>query len=59
MKTEKLFARLDQLKLEHRELDHRIGKDYNLRHDVSELKVQKLRLKQEILNLKKELSVNE
>ena len=42
MKTEKLFARLDQLKLEHRELDHRIGKDYNLRHDVSELKVQKL-----------------
>ena len=55
MKTEKQIARLEQLKLEHKELDHRVEKDYNLRLDVTELKVQKLRLKQEILDIEKKL----
>ena len=55
MKTEKQIARLEQLKLEHKELGHRVEKDYNLRLDVTELKVQKLRLKQEILDIEKKL----
>lgn len=59
MKIEKRIARLEQLKLEHKELDHRVEKDYNLRLDVTELKVQKLRLKQEILDIEKELAVDE
>jgi hypothetical protein len=58
MKTDKKLARLEQLKTEHRALDIRIQKDYNLRLDVGELKMQKLRLKQSILEMEKELETN-
>lgn len=58
MKSDKKFARLEQLKTEHRALDTKIQKDYNLRLDVSELKLQKLRLKESILEMERELDVS-
>ncbi|HAV29284.1 MAG TPA: hypothetical protein DCW93_05105 [Saprospirales bacterium] len=58
MKIDKKMARLEQLKTEHRELDIRIQKDYNLRLDVGELKMQKLKLKQSILEMEKEIETN-
>jgi|SaaInl59LU_5_DNA_1037362.scaffolds.fasta_scaffold11698_3 hypothetical protein len=58
MKIDKKMARLEQLKTEHRELDIRIQKDYNLRLDVGELKMQKLKLKQSILEMERELETN-
>jgi hypothetical protein len=59
MQIDKKLARLEQLKLEHRTLDNKIKKDYNLRLDVSELKVQKLRLKNEIILMEKDLNITE
>ena len=56
---DKKLQRLEQLKKEHRDLDSRVEKEYSLRLDVSDLKVQKLRLKQEILAMEKELGLNE
>ncbi len=58
MNIDRKLARLDQLKIEHRELDHKIQKDYNLRLDVSELKIKKLKLKNKILVMEKDLNIN-
>ncbi|MDA8882770.1 DUF465 domain-containing protein [bacterium] len=58
MKIDKKIARLEQLKIEHRTLDDKIQKDYNLRLDVSELKMKKLKLKQSILAMERELETN-
>ena len=58
MKIDKKIARLEQLKIEHRALDNKIQKDYNLRLDVGELKMQKLKLKQSILEMERELETN-
>ena len=57
MHIDKKLQRLEQLKIEHRTLDNKIKKDYNLRIDVSELKVKKLRLKNEILHIEKDLNI--
>ncbi len=59
MKFDKKLARLEQLKTEHRDLDIKIQKDYSLRLDVSKLKLQKLRLKQIILEMERELVSSE
>ena len=59
MHIDKKLQRLEQLKIEHRTLDNKIKKDYNLRIDVSELKVKKLRLKNEILLIEKDLNIVE
>lgn len=59
MTKDKKLARLEQLKKEHRDLDNRVEKQYSLRLDVSDLKVQKLRLKQEILEMEKELGLHD
>jgi hypothetical protein len=59
MHIDKKLQRLEQLKIEHRTLDTRVKKEYNLRNDVSELKVKKLRLKQEILDIEKDLNIIE
>lgn len=57
MHIDKKLQRLEQLKIEHRTLDNKIKKDYNLRIDVSELKIKKLRLKNEILHIEKDLNI--
>jgi hypothetical protein len=59
MTKDKKLQRLEQLKKEHRDLDNQVQKEYSIRLDVSDLKVQKLRLKQEILAMEKELGLNE
>ncbi|MDA9993253.1 hypothetical protein N9E09_01160 [bacterium] len=59
MHIDKKLQRLEQLKIEHRTLDTRVKKEYNLRNDVAELKVKKLRLKQEILDIEKDLNIIE
>jgi hypothetical protein len=59
MHIDKKLQRLEQLKIEHRALDTRVKKEYNLRNDVAELKVKKLRLKQEILDIEKDLNIIE
>lgn len=59
MTQDKKLARLEQLKKEHRDLDKQVQKEYSLRLDVSDLKVQKLRLKQEILDIENELGLHE
>ena len=58
MTPEKKMARLETLRKKHRELDKQIGKDYKLHIDVSRMKSDKLRMKQEIYALERELGVD-
>ena len=58
MTPEKKMARLETLRKKHRELDKRIEKDYKLHIDVSRMKSDKLRMKQEIYALERELGVD-
>jgi uncharacterized protein YdcH (DUF465 family) len=58
MKPEKKQARLEALKVKHRELDTTIKKEYNLHLDVAHMKSEKLRMKQEIFALERELGDN-
>lgn len=52
------MARLETLRKKHRELDKQIEKEYNLHIDVSQMKSDKLRMKQEIYALERELGVD-
>ena len=58
MTPEKKLARLETLRKKHRELDKQIEKDYKLHIDVSTMKSDKLRMKQEIYALERELGVD-
>jgi uncharacterized protein YdcH (DUF465 family) len=58
MTPEKKFARLESLRKRHRQLDSQIEKDYKLHIDVSQMKSEKLRMKQEIYALERELGVD-
>ena len=58
MTTEKKMARLETLKKKHRELDKQIEVEYKLHIDVNQMKSDKLRMKQEIYALERELGVN-
>lgn len=58
MTLEKKFARLETLRKRHRQLDSQIEKDYKLHIDVSQMKSEKLRMKQEIYALERELGVD-
>lgn len=58
MTPEKKMARLETLRKKHRELDKQIEKDYKLHIDVSAMKSDKLRMKQEIYALERELGVD-
>lgn len=58
MTPEKKMVRLETLRKKHRELDKRIEKEYNLHLDVSQMKSDKLRMKQEIYALERELGVD-
>ena len=58
MTPEKKMARLETLRKKHRELDKQIEKDYKLHIDVSRMKSDKLRMKQEIYALERELGVD-
>lgn len=58
MTPEKKMARLETLRKKHRELDKQIEKDYKLHIDVSTMKSDKLRMKQEIYALERELRVD-
>lgn len=58
MTPEKKIARLETLRRKHRELDKQIEKDYKLHIDVSTMKSDKLRMKQEIYALERELGVD-
>lgn len=58
MTPEKKMARLETLRRKHRELDKQIEKDYKLHIDVSTMKSDKLRMKQEIYALERELGVD-
>ena len=58
MTPEKKMARLETLRKKHRELDRQIEKEYNLHVDVSQMKSDKLRMKQEIYALERELGVD-
>ena len=58
MSPEKKQARLNALKIKHRTLDNRIVNEYKLHMDVDQLKSEKLRMKQEIYALERELGDN-
>ena len=58
MTPEKKMARLETLRKKHRELDKQIEKDYKLHIDVSTMKSDKLRMKQEIYALERELGAD-
>lgn len=58
MTPEKKQARLDALRIRHRKLDSRIIEEYKLHMDVSRLKAEKLKMKQEIYELARELGDN-
>jgi len=58
MTPEKKQARLEELRIKHRTLDNHIQKEYKLHMDVSQLKSEKLRMKQEIHALERELGDN-
>lgn len=58
MSPEKKQARLNALKIKHRTLDNRIVTEYKLHMDVDHLKSEKLRMKQEIYALERELGDN-
>ena len=58
MTPEKKMTRLVNLRKKHRELDKQIEKEYKLHIDVSQMKSEKLRMKQEIYALERELGVN-
>ena len=47
--------RLERLKKVHRHLDKEIQKDYNRLQDVSAQKIEKLKLKDQIVKLEKEV----
>ena len=53
MTPEKKMARLETLKKKHRELDKQIEKEYKLHIDVTQMKSDKLRMKQEIERLER------
>lgn len=48
--------RLQKLKEVHRSLDNKIIKEYNRHYDVQNMKVEKLKLKDEIVKLEKEVT---
>ena len=58
MTPEKKMARLESLRKKHRVLDKQIETEYKLYLDVSQMKSEKLRMKQEIYALERELGVN-
>lgn len=58
MTPEKKQARLEALRKKHRTLDSRIDSEYKLHMDVAQLKSEKLRMKQEIYSLERELGDN-
>lgn len=58
MKPEKKQARLEALRRKHRSLDNHIVSEYNLHMDVAQMKSEKLRMKQEIYALERELGEN-
>lgn len=58
MTPEKKTKRLEILREKHRTLDKQIEKEYKLHVDVSQMKSEKLRMKQEIYALERELGVN-
>lgn len=58
MTPEKKMARLESLRKKHRVLDKQIETEYKLHLDVSQMKSEKLRMKQEIYALERELGVN-
>lgn len=58
MTPEKKQARLEALRKKHRTLDNRINSEYKLHMDVAQLKSEKLRMKQEIYALERELGDN-
>lgn len=51
----KKMNRLERLKKVHRHLDKEIQKDYNRLQDVSAQKIEKLKLKDQIVQLEKEV----
>ena len=51
----KKLNRLERLKKVHRHLDRGIQKDYNRLQDVSAQKIEKLKLKDQIVQLEKEV----
>ena len=53
--AKKKAHRLEKLRAVHRELDNQIKKDYNKYQDVQGKKVEKLKLKVEIVSLENEL----
>lgn len=53
--TARKMKRLEKLKEVHRTLDNEVKKDYNRLQDVSAKKVEKLKLKDEIVKLEKEI----
>jgi len=58
MTPEKKQARLEALRKKHRTLDNQIVSEYKLHMDVAQLKSEKLRMKQEIYALERELGDN-
>lgn len=58
MTPEKKQARLEALRKKHRTLDNHIDSEYKLHMDVAQLKSEKLRMKQEIYALERELGDN-
>jgi len=52
--AKKKAHRLEKLRAVHRELDKEIKKDYNKYQDVQVKKVEKMRIKEEIVALEKE-----
>jgi hypothetical protein len=58
MTPEKKQARLEALRKKHRTLDNRIVSEYKLHMDVTQLKSEKLRMKQEIYALERELGID-
>ena len=55
--AKKKANRLEKLRAVHRELDKEIKKDYNKYQDVQGKKVEKLKLKEEIVSLENELGL--
>lgn len=53
--AKKKAHRLEKLREVHRALDNQIKKDYNKYQDVQSKKVEKLKLKEEIVSLENEL----
>ena len=53
--AKKKAHRLEKLRAVHRELDKEIKKDYNKYQDVQGKKIEKIKLKEEIVSLENEL----